>query len=47
LSIESKDTKLANEIFWNNKVMKYLKNKGYKTVHFKSGWMATYNSPLI
>ena len=25
--------------------MKYLKNKGYKTVHFKSGWMATdYNA---
>ena len=45
LGKKSKDTKLANEIFWNNKVMKYLKNKGYKTVHFKSGWMATdYNA---
>ena len=45
LGTESKDRKLANEMFWNNQVMRYLKNKGYKTVHFKSGWGATdYNS---
>lgn len=37
----SKDMSLPHQMISDNKVTKYLKNKGYKTVNFRSGWGAT------
>ena len=35
------DTRLANDIINNNKVMQILKEKGYKIISFDSGWAPT------
>ena len=41
IGLNSKDRTLPYEMIQNNKVMRYLKSKGYKFVHFSSGWGAT------
>jgi len=41
IGIDSKDRKVPYQMIKNSKVMKYLKSKGYKFIHFSSGWGAT------
>jgi len=41
LGVETKNTNVLYQMISENKVIKYLKNKGYKTVHFSSGWRIT------
>ena len=38
---ESKDRRISSQMTRDNKVMKFLKSKGYKTIHFRSGWGPT------
>jgi len=39
--VESNDRSVPYGMIENNKVMKYLKSKGYKFIHFSSGWGPT------
>ena len=41
VGIESDDTTLIYSMIENNKVMNFLKSKGYKYIHFNSGWGPT------
>lgn len=41
VGVESKDRTIPYQMIKNNKVMKLLKSKGYKYIHFSSGWGAT------
>jgi YidC/Oxa1 family membrane protein insertase len=41
VGVDSKERSLTSQMISDNKVIKYLKNKGYKTVHFSSGWGVT------
>jgi YidC/Oxa1 family membrane protein insertase len=41
LGSESKDIKIPRSMHSDNSVIRYLKNKDYKTVHFSSGWGST------
>ena len=41
VGIESKDPTLPYKMITNNKVMNFLKLKGYKFIHFSSGWGPT------
>ena len=42
LGVETR-SKVPNHMILNNNVIKYLKNKGYKTINFSSGWGVTNN----
>ena len=41
IGIESKDRAVPYRMIKNSKVMQFLKSKGYKFIHFSSGWGAT------
>jgi len=41
VGIESKDKAVPYQMIKNNKVMNFLKSKGYKFIHFSSGWVPT------
>ncbi len=41
VGIESLDGKAAYKMIDDNKIMNFLKSKGYKSLHFSSGWGAT------
>jgi len=41
IGIESKDRSIPNQLIKDSKVMRFLKLKGYKFIHFSSGWGAT------
>jgi YidC/Oxa1 family membrane protein insertase len=43
VGVDSKDRSLPSQMISDNKVEKYLKNKGYKTVNYRSGWGITDN----
>jgi len=48
LSDETKDGRELQAIYQhlrNNKVLSFLKDKGYRTIHFQSSWGATLNNP--
>jgi len=42
---ESKSYRIINQMIKKNKVMNFLRSKGYKFVHFSSGWGATHYNP--
>src|SRR3989338_6403247 len=41
IGVESEERFIPNQMSRNNTVMQFLRSKGYKLVHFKSGWGAT------
>lgn len=41
VGVESKDRRLPYQMIKDSKVMKFLKSKGYKFIHFGSGWGPT------
>ena len=45
IGIKSKNYMLLGKMIKNNKVMRFLKSKGYKFVHFSSGWVVTKHNP--
>ncbi len=41
IGVESKDRTIPYQMIQNNKVMQFLKSRGYMFVHFRSGWGGT------
>lgn len=41
IGVESKDRSIPYQLIKDSKVMRFLKSKGYKFIHFSSGWGAT------
>lgn len=41
IGVESKDRTMVYQMIKNNKVMSFLKSRGYKFIHFSSGWGPT------
>jgi hypothetical protein len=41
IGIQSKDREIPYQMIRNNKVVSFLREKGYKFIHFSSGWGAT------
>jgi len=41
LGVESKDRRIPYQMIQDSRVMRFLKSKGYKFVHFQSGWGPT------
>lgn len=44
VGIESKDMTVPYEMIQNNKVWRFLKSKGYRYIHFSSGWGPTFRN---
>jgi hypothetical protein len=44
LGPETKDRAITRKLVRDNKVMAFLKSRGYRTVHFSSGWSETLNN---
>ena len=45
VGIDSEDTKIPYAMIEDNRVINFLRSRGYKYIHFSSGWGATDNNP--